>query len=184
MKYIFNILLYVALLILTSCEPFGIEVTTLKGKWKSDKTDGQHILLSLSDDDIYSAQIILNDTILLIQRHGTWILKNDTLNIYSQNLENKGVRNYYIEQLSMNAMTLRKIKDGDILVFHRVYSNQNLDYDERFEEVFDLKRGFWWYVWRFVLLVSGTIIVIGFLYCVRSLINNLTKRIRKIHKNE
>ena len=94
MKYIFSFSVFIVLLILTSCEPLGIEVKTVKGKWKSDKTNGQNLLLNLSDDDIYSSQTILNDSILLIQEHGTWILKKDTLFIYSQNIENKGIRKY------------------------------------------------------------------------------------------
>lgn len=185
MKDILSILLFVALLILTSCEPLGIEVKTVKGKWKSDKTNGQNLLLNLEDDDIYSSQTILNDSILLSQKQGTWILKKDTLFIYRQNVENNGLHKLHIEQLSMNTMTLRQIKDEDILVFNRVYSNQNLDYDGRFNEVFNLKKGFWWYAWILVEVICFIMMCIYLFYLVGRLIENMSKCIRKkIRKNK
>lgn len=183
MKYILSILLFIALLILTSCEPLGFEVTTVKGKWKSDKTNGEYLLLNLTREDVYTAQNILNDTILLKQQQGTWILKNDTLYFFSQNLENKGISRWKVEQLSMNYITLKKIKNGDILVCNRVYSNQNLDYYGRFNEVFNLKRGFWWFAWEIATWIFYIVMVIFLLYGIGSLTENIAKWIRKKIRN-
>ena len=183
MKDILSILLFVALWTLTSCEPLGIEIKTVKGKWKSDKTNGQNLLLNLEDEDIYSSQTILNDSILLSQKQGTWILKKDTLFIYRQNVENNGLHKLHIEQLSMNTMTLKQIKDEDILVFNRVYSNQNLDYDGRFNEVFNLKKGFWWYAWIIVKVIFFIMMCIYLFYLAGRLIENTSKWIHKKIRN-
>lgn len=79
----------------------------------------------------------------------------------------------------MNYITLKKIKNGDILVCNRVYSNQNLDYYGRFNEVFNLKRGFWWYAWEIATWIFYIVMVIFLLYGIGSLIENIAKWIRK-----
>lgn len=183
MKLKHIILLFVVQLILTSCEILNVEVKTVKGNWKSDITNGQYIFLNLEDNDTYSYKTILNDTTILIKQQGSWVLKNDTLSLYHQNFENKGIIRLSIEQISMNTLTLKNIPHGDVIVLHRLYS-KNLDYNGRFEEVLELKGGFWWAAWIITLFIFSILSSIFIIYLIGVFVVDLIKRIRKkIRKN-
>lgn len=181
-KYLYIYLLSLIIINLSSCEHLGVEVSTVKGKWVSEKTNGQNIFLNISNHNTYSSETFLNDSIQLIKESGTWVLRNDTLFLYHQNFENKGVKRLLIEQLSMNLITLRNLKNGDIIVLNRVYSGQNLDYDDRFAEVFNLKGGFWWYAWIITLIALIILIIIGGIMSLIGIIGNIPHWIRKIKR--
>lgn len=98
-----------------------------------------------------------NDSILLTGRTGTWSFHNDTLSLYHQDNKANGVRIFKIDQMSMNTMTLRNVSNEDVWIMTRQYSTPDNDYDSHFNEVFDLKKGFWWYAWEITLIVLSGI---------------------------
>lgn len=156
MKILQTILIGIFSIVLTSCEQFGIEVTTVKGEWKSQAYKNQYLIINISDNGM-SHQTIHNDSVI-VNRSGTWSLHNDTLaSIIDFNAN--GVRQFKIEQMSMNTLTLRNLDNKDIWVMTRQYSTTSNDYDSHFSEVFDLKRGFWWYTWNIILFVLGNLCV-------------------------
>ncbi len=167
--------LLVATTILASCEQLGIEVTTVKGKWKSEITDGQYISLDLSPNDTYSSTTIFNDSTELVKHQGTWVLNNDTLCLYRQDIKGNGVRKLFVEQLSMNTITLRNVKNGNTFVLNRIYSTSQNDYDSHFEEVFDLKGGFWWYAWRITSIVLGLLLLGTFGMALYNIVGSIIK---------
>lgn len=173
LKYILYFI--VATLILTSCEQLGIEVTTVKGNWKSQTSNGQHLSLEISEDETFISKAIHQDSLLLRQEVGTWRLANDTLYLYTQKFHGNGVRKLRVEQLSMNILTLRNDSNG-IRIFNRIYSTPNNDYDSHFEEVFDLKKGFWWYAWQIFCLVFGVIVLFGIGAAIISFVKSLTSK--------
>ena len=157
MKILQTILIGIFSIVLTSCEQFGIEVTTVKGEWKSQAYKNQYLIINISDNGM-SHQTIHNDSVI-VNRSGTWSLHNDTLSLYHQDFNANGVRQFKIEQMSMNTLTLRNLDNKDIWVMTRQYSTTSNDYDSHFSEVFDLKRGFWWYTWNIILFVLGNLCV-------------------------
>lgn len=173
LKYILCII--VATLTLTSCEQLGIEVTTVKGNWKSHTSNGQHILLEISEDDTFIFKAIHQDSLLLRQEIGTWKLTDDTLYLYTQKFHGNGVQKLTVEQMSMNRLTLRN-NSNEIRILNRIYSTPTNDYDSHFEEVFDLKKGFWWYAWQIFCLVLGVIVLFGIGAVIISLVKSLTSK--------
>ena len=127
-------------IVLTSCEQLGIEVTTVKGEWKSQAYKNQYLIMNLSDNRM-SHQTIHNNSVI-VNRSGTWSLHNDTLNLYHQDFNADGVRQFKIEQMSMNTLTLRNLDNKDIWVMTRQYSTAGNNYDSHFTEVFNLKKRF------------------------------------------
>ena len=144
-------------ILLTSCEQLGIEVATVKGEWKSEGYKNQYLIMNLSNNGM-SHRTIHNDSVI-VKGSGTWSLHNDTLSLYHQDFNANGVRRFKIEQMSMNTLTLRNLNNKDIWVMTRQYSTAGNDYDSHFSEVFDLKRGFWWYTWNIILFVLGGLCV-------------------------
>ena len=154
MKILQTILIVIFSIVLTSCEQLGIEVTTVKGEWKSQAYKNQYLIMNLSDNRM-SHQTIHNNSVI-VNRSGTWSLHNDTLNLYHQDFNADGVRQFKIEQMSMNTLTLRNLDNKDIWVMTRQYSTAGNNYDSHFTEVFNLKKGFWWYAWHIILFaISG-----------------------------
>ena len=181
LKYILCII--VATLTLTSCEQLGIEVTTVKGNWKSHTSNGQHILLEISEDETFIFKAIHQDSLLLRQEIGTWKLTDDTLYLYTQKFHGNGVRKLTVEQMSMNRLTLRN-DSNEIRILNRIYSTPTNDYDSHFEEVFDLKKGFWWYVWQIILLASIVFVLLGIGSGIISFIKFLMPQNNKNTKNK
>lgn len=182
MKTIYTILILLLSIAVTSCEKLGVEVTTVKGVWKSDSYKNQYLILIISDKGM-SHGTYLNDSILLTGRKGTWSLHNDTLSLYHQDNKADGVRIFKIEQMSMNTMTLRNVSNGDVWIMTRQYSTQNNNYDSHFNEVFDLKKGFWWYAWNVTQFVIGygfgLLVLIGLYHLCSALIKWIRSAIKK-----
>lgn len=146
-------------IMLTSCDYLGIEVTTVKGEWKSQVYKNQYLILELLDNGISNVRYYNdNDSVYFMKSIGSWSLHNDTLNLYNQTIDGDGVRQYKIEQMSMNILTLRKLTNNSIWVMTRQYSTASSDYNSQFEEVFDLKKDFWWYVWRIFISIQVLIV--------------------------
>lgn len=158
MKILYAILILLLSITATSCELLGVEVTTVKGEWKSDSYKNQYLILRLLDNGMAYGTIHNDST--LVNRAGTWLLHNDTLSLYHQDFKADGVRILKIEQMSMNTLTLRNVSNEDVWIMTRQYSTPNNDYDSRFNEVFDLKKGFWWYAWIITSPVLGVLILI------------------------
>lgn len=181
MKILPTILIVLFSIVLTSCEQLGIEVTTVKGEWKSEAYKSQYLIMNLSDNGM-SHQTIHNDSII-VNRNGTWSLHNDTLSLYHQDFNANGVRQFKIEQMSMNTLTLRNLANKDVWVMTRQYSTASKDYDSHFSEVFDLKRGFWWYAWQITCFALGCLLLISLIMGLFNVGQGLIKRIRKNIKN-
>lgn len=177
MKILYTILILLLSITVTSCEQFGVEVTTVKGEWKSDSYKNQYLILKISDNGM-SHRTIHNDS-TLVNRTGTWSLHNDTLSLYHQNFNADGVRIFKIEQMSMNTMTLRNVSNEDVWIMTRQYSTPNNDYDSHFNEVFDLKKGFWWHTWEIASFVLAGLLLIGLIMGLFNVGRELIARIRK-----
>lgn len=181
MKILYTIFILLLYISATSCEQFGVEVTTVKGEWKSDSYKNQYLILKISDNGM-SHRTIHNDS-TLVNRTGTWSLHNDTLSLYHQNFNADGVRIFKIEQMSMNTMTLRDVSNEDIWIMTRQYSTPDNDYDSHFNEVFDLKKGFWWYAWNIMLFVLcgvlGVLVLMGLYQLCSALIKWIHSAIKK-----
>lgn len=162
---------------LTSCDILGIEVSTVKGEWVSEPYKNQYIVLNFSNN-VYSYRTLHNDTIIK-SGNGTWVLDGDTISLYRQDNNGDGIRRYQIEQMSMNNLTIRDLSDNDVLIMTRQYSSQNKDYDSQFEEVFDLKKGFWWYVVRGIQWIFGIGVILWVLYIILNAIEWVVNKVRK-----
>lgn len=149
---------------LVGCELLGIEITTIKGNWVSEKfKDGYYWMLQI-DDDKYSHYIMTVDSTYSKQISGTWAYKNDTIELYSHD---KKSTNLIVKQLSMNTMTLEHEKG--CFIMRRMYNDPNEDYDGKFMEVFALKKDVWYYVYIAITLAVGLLMIIAIfnvLYCL------------------
>ena len=181
MKILYIILVLLLSLTVTSCERLGVEVTTVKGEWKSESYNNQHLILLLSNNGTSAGAIFYNDS-LLDYRPATWSLHNDTLSFYRQ--ETGGVSRFKIEQMSMNTLTLRNVSNEKIWIMTRQYVTPGNDYDSHFKEVFDLKKGFWWYAWEITLYILSGLLAAGLLGLLCSLCPALIKWIRSIIKKK
>lgn len=177
MKILQTILIGLFSIVLSSCEQLGIEVTTVKGEWKSQAYKNQYLIMNISDNGM-SLQIIHNDSVI-VNRSGTWSLHSDTLCLYHQDFNANGVRQLKLEQMSMNTLTLRNLDNKDILVMTRQYSTASNDYDSHFTEVFELKRGFWWYTWHIIGFALGGLLLVSLIMGLFDVGGGLIKRIRK-----
>lgn len=154
----------------------GVEVTTVKGEWKSESYNNQHLILLLSNNGTSTGAIYYNDS-LLDCRTETWSLHNDTLNFYRH--EPGGVRRFKIEQMSMNTLTLRNVSNEDVWIMTRQYLTPNNDYNSHFNEVFDLKKGFWWYTWEIASFALAGLFFIGLIMGLFNIGRELVAWIRK-----
>lgn len=149
---------------LVGCELLGIETTTIKGNWRSEKfKDGYYWMLQI-DDDKYNHYIMTTDSTCSKRISGTWAYKNDTIELYSHD---KKSTNLIVKQLSMNTMTLEHEKG--FFIMRRMYNDPNDDYDGKFMEVFALKKGVWYYVYVVITITVGLLMIIAIfnvLYCL------------------
>lgn len=181
MKIFYAILILLLSIAVTSCEQLGLEVTTVKGKWKSESYNNQHLILQLSNNGTSAGAIYYNDS-LLDRRTKTWSLHNDTLSFYRQ--ETGGVSRFKIEQMSMSTLTLINVSNEKVWIMTRQYVTPGNDYDSHFNEVFDLKKGFWWYAWEITLCILSGLLGAGLLSLLCSLCSALIKWIRSIIKKK
>lgn len=135
MKYL-KLFSFLALtFLLVGCEALGIEITTVKGCWKSNKFEnGDYYTMRLDDDKFILSMI--TDSTYSEKLEGTWLCKDDTISLYTQE---KGSIDIFVKKLTQNEMTLQ-MGDKDYLIMSRV-PNAN------FLEVLRLKGGFWYSIW-------------------------------------
>ena len=145
-------------LILMSCEQLGIEEKTVKGEWQSMPYADEYIKLLLAKD-VMTQTTYSTDGTKINSISGTWKLHKDTLNLYKQETELGGKGRFVIEQMSMNTLTLRNLKNNDTWIMYRVYPPEINNYDDRLEHVFNLKKGFLWYCWQIIIIFFGMVIV-------------------------
>lgn len=150
MKKFLYIVLISFTFMLTSCENLGIEVTTFKGYWRSEKYDeGFFRYLYLKKDGTFDTFVMANDSTYSSTINGTWINKKDTISLFIQNnaINSKKIKKtLVIKQLTMDRMTVEGNKE--YIIFTRLYNNP----DDKFSEVLELKGGF----------LYGLFLVIGF----------------------
>lgn len=161
------------ILSLASCEQLGIEVTTVKGHWQSDKFDnGNYITLQLLEDGSFDSYVMVTDTTYSKIIKGTWKNEEDSLFLYVQG---KKAEPLIVEKLSMNNMTL---KDGQrCIIMTRKYKSANPTYDDKFNEVLELKKGFWSYAFQ----LFGIAIFSFITYLIVVGLNELVKWIKNKH---
>ena len=127
--------------LLVGCEFLGIEITTIKGHWQSNKSEnGGYYTLKFEDEtfDFYA-----KGTTSTYQTSGTWANKGDTITLLSHK---KAPMDIIVRQLSMNTMTIQVGKK--CIIMSRIYK----DTDDKFMEDFALKKGFWFNVNRVILM--------------------------------
>lgn len=152
-----SIVVSFVILFLASCEQLGIEITTVKGNWQSDKFDnGKYITLQLSEDGSFDSYLMVTDTTYSKRIRGTWQNKEDSLFLYAQG---EKAETLVVEMLSMDNMTLKYGQRYAIM--NRKYNNPN----NKYEEVCELKGGIWYDIcihWIIPLaFVWGCIYVVG-----------------------
>lgn len=182
MKLRYILLVIISTLMLGACEQLGIEVTTVKGTWKSQVTRDGFATLDISGNETFTARLY-KDSTLVSAESGTWKQNGDTLYFYNQNFKGKGINKLKIEQMSMNTITLTMQDEDNTFILNRIYSNPANDYDSHFEEVFDLKKGFWWYAWQIICFVLGLLLLGIFITAIynlgRSFVKWITNRTHK-----
>lgn len=137
MKYlmIFGLLALTSSLLVVCA--LGIEVTTIKGYWESNKFEnGDYCALRL-DNEKFSFYVMVTDSTYSEKLEGTWLCKDDTISLYTQE---KGPIVIFVKKLTQNAMTLQ-MENKNYLIMSRVPK-------AGFDEVLELKRGFWYYVYN------------------------------------
>ena len=130
--------------LLVGCEELGIEVTTVKGYWESNKLENGYYYTMRLDDDQFSFCLMVTDSTYSTKLEGTWLCKDDTISLYTQE---KGSMDIFVKKLTQNTMTIQ-MGNNNYLIMSRV---PNAD----FLEVVELKKsGFWWFVCILGLLES------------------------------
>lgn len=169
-KLSLSVVVLFIILFLASCEQLGIEITTVKGSWQSDKLkDGSYITLQLSENGSFFSYSMVTDTTYSKFIKGTWKNEEDSLFLYVQGEKTSPL---IIEKLSMNNMTL---KDGQrYVIMTRKYNNPN----NKYEEVFELKKGFWFYVRGIGYGIVGAFLIGGVIGIVGSGVGELVKWIK------
>lgn len=172
MKLYYHLLISLtAILTLTSCEQLGIEVTTIKGKWETNLTDRQSLKLTITSNNTFEVEIY-KDSIKTAKTTGTWQLSNDTLLLYSQRSSGQFQKQFTLEQMRMNSITLRAattniptdtgntnaINANRIYRLHRLYSTPQPAYNQKFLEVLYIKHNYWAYYSKYALLLTATLI--------------------------
>lgn len=155
-KLLYIIVIGFLSIILMSCEQLGIEEKTVKGEWLSMPYADECIKLSLAQD-VMTQTTWSTDGTEINSISGTWKLHKDTLNLYKQE-ESGGKGRFVIEQMSMNTLTLRNLKNNDTWIMYRVYPPEINNYDDRLEHVFNLKKGFLWYCWQIIIIIFCMVI--------------------------
>lgn len=173
--YPISILLIVALFaigLLEHLDSFGVEVTTIKGKWQSEKFENDgYYSLQISDNGYFDFYAMATDTTYSKYIHGTWLNNKDTISLYSQG---KSKEVLIIEGLSMNTMTIKTGKN--YLIMTRQYNDPNA----KFLEVLKLKKGLWYYVYIIIRGVMYYIIWCAILLLACGLVGLILKLLKKI----
>lgn len=172
------ILIVLLTLFFASCERLGIEVATVKGEWQSEPYGNEYVKFYIVDDEML--HITYKDGKAIKGGKGTWSLNKDTLSLYQQSPGSDGIRKFKIEKMTMNSLTLRNLSNEDVWIMTRQYPTEDNDYNSRFNYVFDLKKGFWWYAWTIPSLIIGMVTgagIIGFIVSLLSKLYNLGKKL-------
>lgn len=142
MKYL-KLFSFLALtFLLVGCEALGIEITTVKGYWESNKFENGDYCTMRLDNDKFSFYVMATDSTYSEKLEGTWLCKDDTISLYTQE---KGSIDIFVKKLTQNTMTLQ-MRDKDYLIMSRVPK-------AGFIEVLELKRGFWYFVYVCIMFV-------------------------------
>lgn len=165
---IFLVIVFTPLLI--SCELLGIEVTTVKGNWKSGTFDDGSFYKMQFDDDKFVFYTMVTDSTYSERIDGTYNMHGDTITLYS---EKRGVTDFIVQILSMNTMTIQYGKK--ILIMSRIYKDPN----DKFLEVLELKKNGFWY---FILKVLEFVLCIFYISVIYMLITKAVKWLVKMIK--
>ena len=84
---------------------------------------------------------------------------------------------YEVEQMSMNSLLLKGLSNNNTLIFSRQYSPNTTDELDKFYEVLDLKKGFWWLIFRGIQYTLG---IIGIFYLGYIIVKAIGKGIKWI----
>lgn len=135
------------------CELLGIEVTTIKGNWVSNKFDNGEFCKVQFDDDKFVFYVMATDSTYSKRIDGLWTSKGDTITLY----QNKGsMVEIFVKHLSMNNMVLQV--DEDYITMSRTYN----DPDYKFMEVWKLKGGFLYALFIVFSIGFGLMIIYSF----------------------
>lgn len=100
---------------------------------------------------------------------GTWLCKDDTISLYTQE---KGPIAIFVKKLTQNAMTLQ-MENKNYLIMSRVPK-------AGFDEVLELKGGFWYYVYNDIMFIFGLFILSAILTGLWEALKWLGRTIKKI----
>lgn len=165
MKYL-KLFSFLALtFLLVGCEALGIEITTVKGYWESNKFENGDYCTMRLDNDKFSFYAMVTDSTYSEKLEGTWLCKDDTISLYTQE---KGSIDIFVKKLTQNAMTLQ-VGDKDYLIMSRVPKAGLV-------EVLELKGGFWY----FVFLCIGIVDLIMLVLLGISILKWLGRMIKKV----
>lgn len=169
MKYLKFLDLLALTFLLVGCESLGIEVTTIKGYWESNKFEnGDYCALRL-DNEKFSFYVMVTDSTYSEKLEGTWLCKDDTISLYTQE---KGPIAIFVKKLTQNAMTLQ-MENKNYLIMSRVPK-------AGFDEVLELKGGFWYYVYNGIMFIFGLFILSAILTGLWEALKWLGRTIKKI----
>ena len=149
--------LFILYILLTfNWESLGVEITTIKGNWQSEKlNDGSYNTIRLSNNGDFDSYRMVTDTTYSKYVHGTWLNKGDTISLYSQGKDREDL---IIIQLSTDKMTVKVGYDYFIMtrkynvdpVYYEFFEHYNLDgFHEslKFYELVELKgEGIWYWI--------------------------------------
>ena len=83
MKHLKYFLIIAFMPLLVGCDMLGIEITTIKGHWQSNKYEnGEYTILELGDGTFDIMQMVTDST-YSERTNGTWINKGDTITLFA-----------------------------------------------------------------------------------------------------
>lgn len=164
---IFSLLVLTFLLV--GCEELGIEVTTVKGYWESNKFENGDYCTMRLDDDKFSFYVMATDSTYSEKLEGTWLCKDDTISLYTQE---KGPIDIFVKKLTQNAMTLQ-MRNKNYLIMSRIPN-------AGFVEVLKLKGGFWYYAYNSAMFILCLFIGGAILSVLLEVLKWLGRMIKKI----
>ena len=139
--------------LLVGCDMLGIEITTIKGHWQSNKDEnGEYTILELGDGTFDIMQMVTDST-YSERTNGTWINKGDTITLFANRQKPVFL---IVKQLSMDKMTIQQGLGKKCFIMSRIYKNPG----DKFYEFLSLKKGLWYWVYMAILMIP----LLG-LYC-------------------
>ena len=159
--------------VLVGCDMLGIEITTIKGHWQSNKYEnGEYTILELGDGTFDIMQMVTDST-YSERTNGTWINKGDTITLFAN--RQKPVF-FIVKQLSMDKMTIQQGLGKKCFIMSRIYK----DPSNKFYEVLSLKKGLWYWVYMAMLIIQLLLGLLSIFYWLIELVKLVKKWILKI----